>query len=311
MAKPARKVVITGAITGSVHTPTMSPHLPVTPDQIAAEAVAAAEAGAALLHLHARDPNDGRPTADPDVFMRFLPRIRQATDAVVNISTGGSSLMSLDERLAAATRAQPEMCSLNMGSMNFGLFPMLDRPREWLHDWEPKLLEATRSVVFKNSFADIEGILQRLGEGFGTRFEFECYDVGHLYTLAHFRDRGLVRPPFFIQFVLGILGGIGADPENLTHMKRIADKLFGDDYRFSVLAAGRAQMPLITMAAAMGGHVRVGLEDSLYDGRGLAKSNADQVRRIRRILEELSLEVATPAEARELLALKGGDRVAF
>ena len=311
MAKPARKVVITCALTGSVHTPTMSPHLPVTPDQIAAEAIAAAEAGASILHLHARDPQDGRPTADPEVFMRFLPRIRQATDAVINISTGGSSLMSLDERLAAATRAQPEMCSLNMGSMNFGLFPMLDRPRQWLHDWEPKLLEATRSTVFKNSFADIEGILDRLGTGFGTRFEFECYDVGHLYTLAHFRDRGLVQGPLFIQFVLGILGGIGADPENLTHMKRIADKLFGDDYRFSVLAAGRAQMPLITMAAAMGGNVRVGLEDSLYDGSGLATSNADQVRRIRRILEELSLEVATPAEAREMLALKGGDRVAF
>jgi len=311
MAKPARKVVITCAVTGSVHTPSMSPYLPVTPDQIAAEAIAAAEAGAAILHLHARDPNDGRPTADPGVFMQFLPRIKQASDAVINISTGGSSLMSLDERLAAATRAEPEMCSLNMGSMNFALFPMLDRPREWQHDWEPKLLEATRSTIFKNTFADIEDILVRLGRGFGTRFEFECYDVGHLYTLAHFRDRGLVEPPFFIQFVLGILGGIGADPDNLSHMKRIADRLFGDGYRFSVLAAGRAQMPLITMAATMGGNVRVGLEDSLFDGAGLARSNADQVRRIRTILEALSLDVATPAEARELLALKGGDRVAF
>ncbi|MEQ1952003.1 3-keto-5-aminohexanoate cleavage protein [Mesorhizobium sp. CN2-181] len=311
MAKPARKVVITCAVTGSVHTPTMSPHLPVTPDEIAAEAIAAAEAGASILHLHARDPRDGRPTADPDVFMRFLPRIKQATAAVINISTGGSSLMTLDERLAASIQAQPEMCSLNMGSMNFGLFPMLDRPREWKHEWEPKLLEATRSTIFKNTFADIEDILVRLGKGFGTRFEFECYDVGHLYSLAHFRDRKLVEPPFFIQFVLGILGGIGADPDNLGHMKRIADRLFGDDYRFSVLAAGRAQMPLITMAATMGGNVRVGLEDSLYDGAGLARSNADQVRRIRGILEALSLDVATPAEARKMLALKGGDRVAF
>jgi uncharacterized protein (DUF849 family) len=289
----------------------MSPHLPVTPDQIAAEAIAAAEAGASILHLHARDPDNGRPTADPAVFMQFLPRIKQATDAVVNITTGGSSLMTLEERLAAPLQAQPEMCSLNMGSMNFGLFPMLDRPREWQHEWEPKLLEATRHTIFKNTFADMEAILDKLGKGCGTRFEFECYDVGHLYSLAHFRDRGLVSGPLFIQFVLGILGGIGADPENLMHMKRVADKLFGDDYRFSVLAAGRAQMPLISMAATMGGNVRVGLEDSLYDGRALAKSNADQVKRIRGILEGLSLEVATPAEARDMLALKGGDRVAF
>jgi uncharacterized protein (DUF849 family) len=307
----ARKVIITCAVTGSVHTPTMSPHLPVTPDQIAAEAVAAAEAGASILHLHARDPSDGRPTADPDVFMQFLPRIKQATDAVINITTGGSSLMTLDQRLAAPLRAEPEMCSLNMGSMNFALFPMLDRPREWQHEWEPELLEATRDTIFKNTFADMESILKRLGQGCGTRFEFECYDVGHLYSLAHFRDRGLVKGPIFLQFVLGILGGIGADPDNLVHMKRIADKLFGDSYRFSVLAAGRAQIPLISIAAAMGGNVRVGLEDSLYDGRQLAKSNADQVRRIRTILEALSLEIATPGEAREMLALKGGDKVAF
>lgn len=305
------KVIITCAVTGSVHTPTMSPHLPVTPDQIAAEAIAAAEAGAAILHLHARDPQDGRPTADPAVFMQFLPRIKQATDAVVNITTGGSSLMTLDERLAAPLEARPEMCSLNMGSMNFALFPMLDRPRQWQHEWEPKLLEATRDTIFKNTFADIESILERLGQGCGTRFEFECYDVGHLYSLAHFRDRGLVEGPLFIQFVLGVLGGIGADPDNLVHMKRIADKLFGNDYRFSVLAAGRAQMPLVSIAAAMGGNVRVGLEDSLYDGRQLAASNADQVRRIRAIVEALSLEVATPAEARAMLALKGGDKVAF
>ncbi|WP_315919690.1 3-keto-5-aminohexanoate cleavage protein [Mesorhizobium sp. SP-1A] len=307
----ARKVIITCAVTGSVHTPSMSPHLPVTPDQIAAEAIAAAEAGASILHLHARDPQDGRPTADPAVFMQFLPRIKQATGAVVNITTGGSSLMTLDERLAAPLKAEPEMCSLNMGSMNFGLFPILDKPREWRHDWEPKLLEATRHTIFKNTFADMEAILDKLGKGCGTRFEFECYDVGHLYSLAHFRDRGLVSGPLFIQFVLGILGGIGADPENLVHMKRIADKLFGDEYRFSVLAAGRHQMPLVSMAAAMGGNVRVGLEDSLYDGRALAKSNADQVKRIRAIVEGLSLEVASPAEARAMLALKGGDRVAF
>ncbi|QKC90850.1 3-keto-5-aminohexanoate cleavage protein [Mesorhizobium sp. NZP2234] len=306
-----RKVIITCAVTGSVHTPSMSPYLPVTPDQIAADAIAAAEAGASILHLHARDPKDGRPTADPDVFMQFLPRIKQATDAVINITTGGSSLMTLDQRLEAPLRAEPEMCSLNMGSMNFALFPMLDKPRAWRHEWEPKLLEATRDTIFKNTFADMEGVLERLGKGCGTRFEFECYDVGHLYSLAHFRDRGLVSGPLFIQFVLGILGGIGADPDNLIHMKRIADKLFGDSYQFSVLAAGRNQMPLISIAAAMGGNVRVGLEDSLYDGRQLAKSNADQVRRIRGILDGLSLEVATSAEARDMLALKGGDRVAF
>lgn len=306
-----RKVIITCAVTGSVHTPTMSPYLPVTPDQIAAEAIAAAEAGASILHLHARDPRDGRPTADPDVFMQFLPRIKQSTDAVINITTGGSSLMTLDQRLAAPLRAAPEMCSLNMGSMNFGLFPMLDRPREWQHEWEPKLLEATRETIFKNTFADMEAILLSLGRERGARFEFECYDVGHLYSLAHFRDRGLVSGPLFIQFVFGILGGIGADPDNLAHMKRIADKLFGDSYQFSVLAAGRQQIPMITMAAVMGGNVRVGLEDSLYDGRALAKSNADQVRRVRGILESLSLEIASPAEARAMLALKGGDQVAF
>ena len=309
-ARP-RKIIITCAVTGSVHTPSMSPHLPVTPDQIADEAIAAAQAGASILHLHARDPEDGRPSADPEIFMRFLPRIKQSSDAVINISTGGSSLMSLDERLAAALRAEPEMCSLNMGSMNFALFPALDRPTEWRHEWEPKFLKATRGSIFQNTFADIEHIISRLGEGCGTRFEFECYDVGHLYSLAHLRDRGLVSGPLFIQFVFGVLGGIGADPENLTHMKRIADKLFGDQYAFSVLAAGRHQMPMISMAAAMGGNVRVGLEDSLYDGRQLAKSNADQVRRIRTVLDALSLEVATPAEARHMLALKGGDRVAF
>jgi uncharacterized protein (DUF849 family) len=306
------KVIITCAVTGSVHTPTMSPYLPVTPREIAEQAIAAAEAGASILHLHARNPADGRPSADPAIFMEFLPVIKQASDAVINISTGGSSLMTLDDRLAAALRAEPEMCSLNMGSMNFGIFPLAKAGTQWQHQWEPELLEATRSTIFKNTFADIEDILKRLGDGCGTRFEFECYDVGHLYTLKHFHDRGLVKGPLFIQFVLGILGGIGADAENLLHMKRIADKLFGNDYRFSVLAAGRQQMPLITMGATLKGNVRVGLEDSLYLGRGeLAKSNAEQVARIRSILEGLSLEVATPAEARGMLALKGGDRVAF
>jgi len=305
------KVIISCAVTGSVHTPSMSPYLPYRPEDIAAQAIEAAEAGAAILHLHARDPETGRPSADLAVFHRFLPVIRQASDAVINISTGGSSLMTLDERLAPALAAEPEMCSLNMGSMNFGLYPALDRPREWQHDWEPNLLEATRGTIFRNTFSDIESILKRLGEGCGTRFEFECYDVGHLYTLAHFRDRGLVTGTPFIQFVFGVLGGIGADAENLTHMKRIADKLFGADYRFSVLAAGRQQMPMITMAAAMGGSVRVGLEDSLYNGRELAKSNAEQVRRIRTILDGLSLAIATPDEARSMLGLKGGDQVAF
>ncbi|PWR19603.1 3-keto-5-aminohexanoate cleavage protein [Zavarzinia compransoris] len=308
----ARKVIITCAVTGSIHTPTMSPHLPVTPDEIAGQAIAAAEAGAAILHLHARDPKDGRPSPDPDIFFRFLPRIRQATDAVINITTGGSSAMTLDERLAAPLRAAPEMCSLNMGSMNFGLFPLVERYPDWQHDWEPRLLENTRDTIFKNTFKDIEDILERLGKGCGARFEFECYDVGHLYTLAHFRDRGLVEGPLFIQFVLGVLGGIGPEPENLIHMKGIADRLFGRDYRFSVLGAGRFQMPLVTMGAILGGHVRVGLEDSLTLGRGqLATSNAEQVRRIRAILEALSLEVASPDEARAMLHLKGGDKVAF
>lgn len=306
------KVVITCAVTGSIHTPTMSPHLPLTPDQVAEQAIGAAEAGAAILHLHARDPEDGRPTPDPAVFMQFLPRIKQACDAVVNITTGGGHNMTVDERLAAPLKASPEMCSLNMGSMNFGLYPMLSRYKEFKHEWEPKYLEMTRDFIFKNTFKDIERILKDLGEGHGTRFEFECYDIGHLYTLAHFLDRKLVKPPLLVQTIFGILGGIGADPENVAHAKRTADKLFGDDYHWSILAAGRSQLPLITMGAIMGGSVRVGLEDSLWIGKGqLAKSNAEQVKRIRSILENLSLEIATPKEAREMLALKGGDRVAF
>jgi len=306
------KVVITCAVTGSIHTPTMSPYLPLTPDEVAKDAIAAAEAGAAILHLHARDPKDGRPTPDPEVFMQFLPRIKQATNAVVNITTGGGLGMTVQERMAAPLRARPEMCSMNMGSMNFGLYPMLDRYKEWKYDWEPKHLENTRDFVFKNTFTDIERLLKDLGEGCGTKFEFECYDVGHLYNLAHFVDRGLIKPPFFVQTIFGILGGIGADPENLAHMKRIADKLFGDSYAWSILAAGRHQMPLITMGAIMGGNVRVGLEDSLWLGRGqMAKGNAEQVSRIRTILENLSLEIATADEARALLQLKGGDDVGF
>ena len=311
MAKDG-KVIITCAVTGSIHTPTMSPHLPITPDEIAEGAIAAAEAGAAVLHLHARDPRDGRPTPDPEVFMQFLPRIKQACDGVVNITTGGGPGMTLDERLAAPLRAQPELCSLNMGSMNFGLYPMLNKYAEFRHDWERRHLDASRDFIFKNTFTDIERLLCELGEGCGTRFEFECYDVGHLYTLAHFLDRGLAKPPLFVQTIFGILGGIGADPDNLLFMKRTADRLFGDAYEWSILAAGRHQMGLCTMGAIMGGNVRVGLEDSLYIGKGaLAESNAAQVSKIRRILEDLSLEIATPAEARERLALKGGDRVAF
>jgi uncharacterized protein (DUF849 family) len=306
------KVVITCAVTGSIHTPTMSPYLPLTPDEDASQAIAAAEAGAAILHLHARDPKDGRPTPDPQVFMQFLPRIKQASDAVINITTGGGHGMTLAERLAAPLQASPEMCSLNMGSMNFGLFPMLARYKDFQHDWERHHLENSRDFIFRNTFKDIEYILKNLGEAHGTRFEFECYDIGHLYTLAHFLDRKLVQPPLFVQTIFGILGGIGADPENLTHAKHIADKLFGDQYYWSILAAGRHQLPLVTMGAIMGGNVRVGLEDSLYLGKGqLAKSNADQVRRIRTVLEALSLDVASPKEAREMLALKGGDRVAF
>jgi uncharacterized protein (DUF849 family) len=306
------KVIITCAVTGSIHTPTMSPHLPLTPDEVASQAIEAAEAGAAILHLHARDPKDGRPTPDPAVFMQFLPRIKQATNAVVNITTGGGAGMTVDERLAAPLRASPEMCSLNMGSMNFGLYPMLARYKEFKHEWERAHLENSRDFIFRNTFKDIERILKDLGEGHGTRFEFECYDVGHLYNLAHFLDRKLVKPPLLVQTIFGILGGIGADPENLAHMKRIADKLFGDAYHWSILAAGRHQMPLITMGAIMGGSVRVGLEDSLYLGKGqLARSNAEQVRRIRTILENLSLEVATADEARQMLSLKGGDAVKF
>ncbi|MCE8554593.1 3-keto-5-aminohexanoate cleavage protein [Ruegeria pomeroyi] len=306
------RILITCAITGSIHTPSMSPYLPVTADEIAGQAVEAAEAGAAILHLHARDPETGQPSSRAADFMGFLPRIKQASDAVLNLTTGGSAVMTLDDRLAAPRQAAPEMCSLNMGTMNFALYPAADRIRDWKHDWEEPFLRNSDDLVFKNTPRDMARILTEMGTDRGARFEFECYDVGHLYMLRHFVDRDLVRGPLFIQFVFGVLGGIGPDPENLMHMKTIADKLFGQDYLFSVLAAGRHQIPLVTMAAAMGGHVRVGLEDSLMISRGvLARSNAEQVRKIRRIVEELGREVASPAEARAMLGLKGAERVAF
>jgi uncharacterized protein (DUF849 family) len=307
------KVIITCAVTGSVHTPTMSPYLALTPDQIAQQAIEAAEAGAAILHLHARDPLDGRPSADPRLFDEFVPRIKAATDAVINITTGGSTRMTLEERLAYPLQAKPEMCSLNMGSMNFSVHPLARKYSEWTHAWEKPYVEGMEDLIFRNTFRDIKHILQVLGKDCGTRFEFECYDVGHLYTLAHFVDEGLIEGPLFIQSIFGILGGLGADPENLVTMKSTADRLFGrGQYRFSVLGAGRHQMPLLTMGAVLGGNVRVGLEDSLYLGKGqLARSCAEQVRKIRRILDELSLEVAMPDEARHMLGLKGRDAVAF
>jgi uncharacterized protein (DUF849 family) len=308
----AGKVIISCAITGGIHTPSMSPYLPITPEEIARDSIAAAEAGAAIIHLHARDPQTGEPTPDPAVFMRFLPVIKQSTDAVVNITTGGGLNMTLEERLAAPLKAAPEMCSLNMGSMNFNISGAAARVKEWKHAWEKPYLEKTDNFIFRNTFKDIAGIVEQLGKGHGTRFEFECYDIGHLYNLAHCLDKGIVEPPLFVQSIFGITGGIGPDPRNLLFARETADKLFGDQYVWSVLAAGRHQMAFTTMAGILGGNVRVGLEDSLYLGKGeLAKSNAEQVAKIRRILEELSLEIATPTEAREILKLKGGDRVGF
>jgi uncharacterized protein (DUF849 family) len=307
MTKP---VIITCAITGSIHTPTMSPHLPITPQEIAGQAIDAAKAGAAIIHLHARDPQTGTPSSDPELFRQILSTIAKETDAVLNISTGGSSRMTLDERLAAARLLKPEMCSLNMGSINFGLFPMAERTTDWRHDWEPKFLEATRHIVFQNTFGDIESILAELG-GQGVRFELECYDVGHIQTVAFYRKRGLLKGPVFLQFVLGVLGGIDPAPEQLMHMKATADRLLGSDYHFSVLAAGRHQFPLGTMGVILGGNVRVGLEDNLMIERGkLAANNAQQVRKIRNVIEELGHRVATPAEVREMLHLKGAASVA-
>ncbi len=306
------KIIITCAVTGSIHTPTMSPHLPVTPAEIAGQAIGASEAGAAILHLHARNPETGQPSAREADFMAFLPEIKAGCGAVLNLSTGGSAIMSLEDRLAGPLKAEPEMCSLNMGTMNFALYPLADRYDAWVHDWEQPFLRGTDDLVFKNTPRDIEFVLTQMGQQRGARFEFECYDVGHLYMLRHFADRGLVKPPYFIQFVFGVLGGIGADPENLQHMKRMADKLFGDDYIFSVLAAGRQQIPFATIAASMGGHVRVGLEDNLYIAKGeLARSNAEQVTKIRKIVEELGRTVATPEEARQMLGLKGAGETAF
>lgn len=307
----ARKVVITCAVTGSIHTPSMSPYLPVTPEEIAEAAIGAAEAGAAIVHLHARDPETGLPDQTPARFEPFLKVIKQRSDCVVNITTGGAATMTIEERLRPVATFKPEVASLNMGSMNFGLYPMLGRFTEFAHAWERPYIEGSRERIFKNTFADIEHILSTCAEN-GTRFEIECYDIGHLYTLAHFVERGLVKPPFFVQSVFGILGGIGPHPEDVMHMKRTADRLFGDAYHWSVLGAGRHQLPIAAQAAAMGGNVRVGLEDSLWIGPGkLAQSNAEQVTKVRQILEGLGLEIATPADARAILALKGGDRVDF
>ncbi|HEY8191302.1 MAG TPA: 3-keto-5-aminohexanoate cleavage protein [Alphaproteobacteria bacterium] len=305
----ARKVIITCAPTGAIHTPSMSRYLPVTPDEIADAAIAAAEAGAAILHLHARDPKDGRPTQEPDMFREFLPRIHNSTNAVINITTGGAPQMTIAERMRPAATFKPEVASLNMGTINFGLFPMLDRYEDDIkHDWERVHL-SNKAIIFRNTFEDIEALMQ-MGAANGTRFEFECYDIGHLYNLKYFVDKGLVKPPFFIQSVFGIFGGIGGHPEDLMHMRRTADRLFGNDYHWSILGAGSHQMKLATTGAAMGSHVRVGLEDSLWIGPGkLAESNAQQVKKIRAILEEMSLEIATPDEAREILQLKGRDKV--
>jgi uncharacterized protein (DUF849 family) len=306
------KVIISCAVTGAIHTPSMSEYLPITPEEIARSSIEAAEAGAAIIHLHARNPVDGSPTPDPAVFMQFLPTIKQSTDAVINITTGGGLTMTLEERLAAPLVARPEMCSLNMGSMNFNISQAGNRIKNWKFAWEKPYLDATDNFIFRNTFKDIEGIVEKLGKGHGTKFEYECYDIGHLYNLAYCLDRGIVEPPLFVQSIFGITGGIGAEPRNLLFAKETADRLFGDQYVWSVLAAGRHQMAFTTMAGINGGHVRVGLEDSLYIGKGqLAKSNAEQVAKIRRILEDLSLEIASPTEAREILQLKGGDRVGF
>ncbi|CAE6860382.1 MULTISPECIES: 3-keto-5-aminohexanoate cleavage protein [Paraburkholderia] len=306
-----RKVIITCAPTGAIHTPSMSPYLPVTAQEIGDAALAAAEAGAAILHLHARDPKDGRPSQEPALFEQFLPRIKAETDAVINITSGGSPHMTVEERLKPAHHFKPEVASLNMGSMNFGLYPMLGRFKEFRHDWERQHLENSRDLVFRNTFSDIEYILTSCAAN-GTRFEFECYDISHLYNLAHFVDRGLVEGPFFVQSVFGLLGGIGAHPEDLAHMKRTADRLFGNDYVWSILGAGRNQFPMGTLGIAQGSNVRVGLEDSLWIEPGkLAESSAAQVVKMRQIIEGLSLDIATPAEARQMLALKGASETNF
>ena len=307
----ANKVIITCAVTGAIHTPSMSPHLPITPDEIAEAAIGAAKAGAAIVHLHAREPKDGRPTQDPKMFMQFLPKIKAASDVVINLTTGGAPTMTIEDRLQPALHLKPEVASLNMGSMNFGLYEMIPRVKQWKYEWEKPYLAGSDERIFKNTFKDIAHILQSCSNN-DTRFEIECYDIGHLYTAAHFLDRGLVKAPLFIQSVFGIRGGIGPHPEDVLHMRRTADRLFGDQYQWSVLGGGRNQMFIATQSAVMGGNVRVGLEDSLWIGKGqLAKTNADQVSKIRRILEELGLEVATPDDARKILKLKGKNNVNF
>ncbi len=312
MSNKNRKIIITCAVTGAMHTPSMSEFLPISPEQIAQQAIEAVEAGASIVHLHARDPIDGRPSPDPALFDQFVPEIARQTGAVINITTGGSTRMTLQERLAYPLRARPEMCSLNMGSMNFSIHPMARKIDHWQHEWEKPYVEGMEDLIFRNTFKDIKHIMQDLGES-GTRFELECYDVGHLYNLAYFVDEGLIKPPFFIQSIYGILGGLGPDPENLSIMRGVADRLFGrSSYEFSILGAGRHQMSLLTLGAIMGGHVRVGLEDSIYLEKGVkAKTNAEQVLKIRRILEELSYEIATPDEARQILGLKGANNVGF
>ncbi|SEK16700.1 Uncharacterized conserved protein, DUF849 family [Variovorax sp. OK605] len=306
-----KKVIITCAVTGAIHTPSMSPHLPITAQEIADAAVGAVEAGAAIIHLHARDPVTGKPDQRPEAFVPFLKDIKARSDAVINLTTGGSPYMTVQERMMPAKVLKPEVASMNMGTMNFGLFPMLERFKEFKHDWERPYLEGSKDLIFRNTYGDLETVLTELSAN-QTRYEFECYDTSHLYNLAHFVDRGLVKAPFFVQTVFGILGGIGSHPDDVMHMKRTADRLFGADYRWSVLGAGRSQMPIAAMSASMGGNVRVGLEDSLWIGAGkLAESNAQQVRKVREIIEGLGLAVATPAEAREILALKGKDAVAF
>jgi len=310
--KKSKKVIVTCAVTGSIHTPTMSPYLPITPDQIAQEAIDAAEAGAAVVHLHARDPKTGKPSPDPKLFMEFLPRIKQASDVVVNISTGGAPGFTMEDRLAAPVAARPEVTSLNMGSINFGVFDLATKYSDWKHDWERPFLESSRRGLQQNTFEQIDRFISELHDAHGTKFEYECYDVGHLYTLAYLAKAGRIKPPFLIQCIFGVLGGIGADLDHLVHMRNTADRLFGDDYLLSCFAIGRPQMQFLAASASMGGHVRVGLEDNLYIGKGeLCKSNAEQVWKIKRILSELGMELASPDEAREMLSLKGGSNVGF
>ena len=312
MAQKNNKVIITCAMTGGIHVPTMSDYLPVTPEEIAKQSIDAANAGASILHLHARDPENGRPTSDPEIFNKFLPVIKDATNAVINITTGGGLQMTVDQRLEAPLQFKPEMCSLNMGSMNFALFPAASKLSNWKHEWEKPFLEASEDFIFRNTFGDVRKIVKILGDECGTKFEHECYDIGHLYNLAHFVDAGIIKPPFLIQSIFGVLGGIGPEMDNVVFMKQTADRLFGDNYIWSVLAAGRFQIPFVTQAAMMGGNVRVGLEDSIYLGKGvLAKSNAEQVIKIKKILEELGMQIATPDDTRSILGLKGKDLVNF